>query len=337
MSTDNVVEKSNIAKIAAMISVLNNRIILTGPLVCMRCQIFTCTLLLQPITLLQYNTYRHIKMRSSCRILRHLPTPETVLTRDLFLLFPQVSSVNKVSYLGRKPSFYSRIVTDYKPDEASQGRKYRNTYIKETLEHDLHFRKHLESRTDHIQNFLGPDFKLDFNDLLCILCGISDMTIDLGTEKISLNNPVFPNLHVEHNRLRDMGERFFSLHCMSSTVFADLQHLTASQMELEHSLGCLDDTKLLITEFMRKNNLYDCLIPYRGATSGLPLDQKEYDRLRSQIKDDTAVASFYTMLGVMNARFGSQKVLDGLWNPIIMSSDKGILDIITAKLTGSDN
>lgn len=275
-------------------------------------------------------------MRPSCRLFRLLPTAESILTRDLFLFHPHVNSVDKVSYAGRKPSFYSRIVTDYEPDRNINGKKYRNAYIQETLEHDSHFRKHLESRAAHIENFLGPDFKLSFHELLCILCGISDLTVDLGPEQTNAANPVFTNLHVEHSRLRDMGERFFNLHCISSTVFADSQHLAASHMELEHSLSCLDDRKLLITGFMRKNNIYDCLIPFRGATNGLPLHRKDYETLRDQIKDDTAVASFFTMLGIVNARFGSQKLLDGLWYPVIMSSDKGILDSITAKITGSD-
>lgn len=276
-------------------------------------------------------------MRPCSRFFRHLPTAETVLTRDLFLLHPQVNTVDKVSYTGRKPSFYSRIVTDYRSENEMNGNKYRNAYIRETLEHDSHFKKHLESRAARIQNFLGPEFKLSFQDLLCILCGISSMTVDLASEKFTVSNTVFSNLHVEHDRLRDMGERFFNLHCISSTVFSDTTHLTASHMELEHSLDCLDDRKLLIIDFMRKNNLYDCLIPYRGATSGLPIQQKDYETLRDHIKDDTAVASFFTMLGIINVRFGTQRVLNGFWYPVIMSSDKGILDSITAKITGSDS
>lgn len=274
-------------------------------------------------------------MNVSGRLLRHIASTETVLARDLFLFNPQVNSGEKISYVGRKPSLYPRTVTDYKPERAQNGYHERNTSIFETLEHYLSFRKHLEMRTSHIEKFLGPDFQLSFQDLLCILCGVSELSVDLGKEQATVTNPVFTDLLVEHDRVRDMGERFYNLHSVCATVFADLQHLSASHVELQHSLSCLDDRKQIITDFMKKNGLYNCIIPYRGPTAGKPLDPQEFVALKQQIRQSTCIASFFTLLGITNARYGSLKVLRELWYPKIMGSDTGILKIVTDMLTGS--
>lgn len=280
-------------------------------------------------------------MRRSGRLLRHLASAESILARDLFIFNPQVNSLGKIPHVGRKPSFYPRTVTEYLADTAEVVTFGRNNSILETLAHDKDFHQHLQSRTERIQNFLGSSMTLEFQDLLCILCGFLEATIKRAEEQLPKmdsdkgfsQHPFFSTLLVEHDRLRDMGEKFYNLHSICSTVFADLQHLSTSQAELEQSLHCLDDRREIITEFMKNNDLYNCIIPYRGPTAGTVIPQDRYEQLKEQIKDDTCVASFFTLLGITGSRFGARRVLEELWHPRIMGSDTGILKLVTDRIT----
>lgn len=272
-------------------------------------------------------------MNRTPRLLRHFVSADAILSRDLFLFHPQVNSAGKISYVGTKPSFYPRTVTEYDSPWNANVAFGRNNSISETLEHDPSFHKLLESRTERVQEFLGPQMPMSFPDLLCVLCGVSEMSVE--TSQGSETEAKFTKLHFDHDRLRDIGERFYNLHSICSTVFADLQHLSTSQMELQESLKCLDDRTHIITEFMKSNGLYNCIIPYRGPTAGNVLPHDKHERLKEQIKDDTCVASFFTLLGITSVRFGSQKVLDHLWHPKIMGSDTGILKLVTDKITKS--
>lgn len=275
-------------------------------------------------------------MRASRALLRHHTGAGIVLARDLFLCNSQVNSTEKVSYQGWKPSFYSRGVTDFISETDTNGLWRQSDNVFETIELDSSFRKHLQMRISPIEKFLGDEFKLSFHDLVCILCGISNQKLSLGNEEKSALNQVFTKILIDHIKVQNLGERFFNLHSQCGMVFADPHHLSASDAELRHSLSLLDDRKSIITEFMKRNGLYNCIIPFRSPTFGTPLKPPELDEVHRQIKEETCNLSFFTLLGITVARYGTLEVLQKLWIPKILGTDQGILKIVTSKLTSSD-
>lgn len=276
-------------------------------------------------------------------------TPGVILSRDQYLASAKINSMKKVPYSGFKPSFYPRTVTELDTTDPH----VRNSYIQELLERDRNFPRELDKHTSKIQKFLGPDFPLSFPELLCIICGLSKMSIDLPNtdpthkgpgyqmfskipkkpEALSMYSQMSNKVQIQHDQLRLLGERFFMLHSTRSVVFLNLKHLLDSQDELEQLLSYLENPRGLIVSFMRLNNLFDCLIPCRGPASGEKLPYERSLELRKRLRQETSVASFFTMLGVVTARHGTEKVLRKLWEPRIIGSNTGLLKLITVRLT----
>lgn len=276
-------------------------------------------------------------LANSLRQFRFLYTSESVLTRDLFL-----QSTNP-----RPSSYYSRSTTDFESD--LDGIQY-NQNIIENL-HDPEFQDLLRARTSHLQSFLGEEFSLLFEELACTVCGLANMSILPARNEIlddslaqdslktlipplTLGSP-FSRVLMQQDTLREVGKRFFVMQAQASTTFADVGHLTTHHRELELSLMVLDNTDGLVCDFMKRNSLYDVVIPYRGAQSAGSVPAEQAKEFRTIIRDQTCVGSFYTLLGLLVSKFGSAVVRDGFWNSRVLDPNLGIIKIATDHYNGN--
>lgn len=283
-------------------------------------------------------TFRLLNRSFGVFSVRTLYTAESVLSRDLFL---QNSNP--------KPSYYPRSTTDFVLER--EGAQH-NVNVVENL-HDPEFQTLLHPRTNHIQSFIGDRFPLLFEELTCTVCGLANMTFlparntettasasnsDI-TESLNppLNSPSKPLDHVspfarvlvQQDTLREVGKRYFVMQAQASTTFADTSHLATHHRELELSLMVLNNSDGLVCDFMKLNSLYDVVIPYRGVHSAgsVPFDQaKEF---RAIIRDQTCVGSFYTLLGLLLSKFGSELVREHFWNTRVLDPNTGIIKIAT--------
>lgn len=255
----------------------------------------------------------------------HTTAPEIVLTRDLFLLHPWPSR-------DIQGSFYPRSTVDFDSYYLDGVALPRYSAVQEVLRLDKDAKSELQVRTDRIQKFLGPKLNLSFEDLLCICCGLSNMAVDLPSK---LTGSVFDKSQVLQDVLRTQGQKFFTLHSTVSTVFNDVNHLSASFPEIDLSLALFGDSASLLVQLMKNYGLYECVIPYKGSHQRHPPDM--WPKYQTVIKDETSVGSFHTMLGILIARYGSGTVLDELWYPKVLNPNFGIVKIATEKLTQSSN
>lgn len=275
---------------------------------------------------------------------RCLYTAESVLARDLFL---QNSNP--------KPSYYARSTTDFVPE--LDGYHY-NQNIVDNL-HEPEFQALMQSRTNHIQNFVGEKFPLLFEELVCTVCGLANMSVLLARSTTSQNlleslyplvadsaepdslgselvNPKvldpgspFARVLTQQDTLREVGKRFFVMQAQASTTFADSGHLATHHRELELSLMVLNNSDSLVCDFMKLNSLYDVVVPYRGAHSAGGVSGEQAKEFRAIIRDQTCVGSFYTLLGLLLSKFGSVLVREDFWNNRVLDANTGIVKIAT--------
>lgn len=248
--------------------------------------------------------------------------PELVLALDLFL-------AHLLATGSAHCSLYSRSVTDYKSRYLDGAAPTRNIAVTEMLKSDPEAKKLLIPRTDRVQLFLGPQLRLLFEDLLCIICGGANMKIKLPS---SPTGSVFDKVFIQQEALRTNGSKFFELHCILSTVFSDIQHLSASSRELDESLALFDSKHALIVEFMKLNSLYDCVIPFRGVHNAGYVPPAASSPIKKRLRENTCVGSFYTMFGILKTRYDTETILRELWQPKILHSNSGILKIATESL-----
>lgn len=133
--------------------------------------------------------------------------------------------------------------------------------------------------------------------------------------------------------LRNLGKKFFELNSSISSVFASHRHLSSSHAELEYSMSLFLDHHSLICGFMKQNLLYDCVIPYRGVHAGGKIPPEKIEQTRVKIRDDTCVGTFYTMLGVLLARFDRAQVQEAMKSKI-WEGNLGILKLATDRYIG---
>lgn len=247
---------------------------------------------------------------------RLLYTAESVLSRDLFL---QDSN--------HKPSLYPRSVTEF--DSEFSGVQY-NLNVIESLD-DPEFRELLQARTSHLQSFLGKEFSLLFEELACTICGLANMTVEKSPLQVNPESPKSPfsRIFIQQDTLRQVGKSFFIMQTQASTTFADAGHLTTHHRELELSLMIVDDIDGLVCDFMKRNSLYEVVIPFRGAQSAGSIPAEQAKEFRAMIRDQTCVGSFYTLLGLLVSKFGASVVRDGFWNSRVLDPNTGIVKIAT--------
>lgn len=183
------------------------------------------------------------------------------------------------------------------------------------------FENILRVRTEKVQSFLGNKLPLDFPELLSVLCGLANM--DIETFPLPAGT-LFGDVFTQQDALRQLGARFFELHCLKSYVFPDIHYLSATSSELEQSMDMFANHERLITKLMDSSELSECVIPYRGVHSAERVRSRT-DGFRREIKAKSCVASFHTMLGILVRKFGSDTTLREFWEPKMLHPTQGLL------------
>ncbi|KAK8440778.1 hypothetical protein ACI3LY_000941 [Candidozyma auris] len=261
---------------------------------------------------------------------RRLNHFSAVSSKDLFL-----KSRGPVNLLGEKANgndchHYLRSITNFDSIYIDGAESHRNSDLEENLHYDVELKESLEARTAHVQRFLNPYFSLAFKDLLLITCGLANFKIQQHSKPAG---PVFDKGYIHQNVLREWGKRYFDLNLKKAAIFPSLSHLSMSHSEIDHHLSYFTDMNAIISEFMGRQLLYECLIPCRGAQVDGKLSREEADQLRASIRDKTAIGSFYTMFGVLLFRYGKGEATQDFLQRKILDGKNGIYGIATSNFS----
>lgn len=272
-----------------------------------------------------------------------------ILSRDLYKENPQINSHQKIPYQGGRPSFYRRAATDF-DSEYLDRKGLGNNRILEVLDLDKDFEFKISSRTEHIQQFVGQEFPLSLNEKLSILCGLSNFSLVLeqrGKDDASLsdkissnfsNQGLFPEVRAGEEytteKLRSIGKSIFDLHLGLSTLFTDEKYLSLPSESLEQTMDLFNDERKVIPLFMKRNYIYDCILPYQGTTRrGVIHSTEKYVEKKKKIQDVTSIGSFYTMIGLLSVKFNMEDVLDNVVYGKIINGQGGLVTLATETLT----
>lgn len=254
-----------------------------------------------------------------------------VLTRDVFLDDKSIGSPIRETLKSHNFNFYPSSSTDFNSIYLDGHEAGKNSHLEEHMERDPQLKALLEGRTQHIKRFLGDAFELPFEDLLPVVCGLANMKLKQSS---SPTGSVFDQGFIHQNVLREIGKRLFLTSLNNRTVFTGLSYLSMSQSELEHNLAYFKNHDRLIIEFMRRQLLYSCLLPYRGIQDYGKLLTTEADLLRTKIKNETAVGSFHSLLGILVLRFGSAAVTTNFLHGKVFGGPNGIYSIASSTANG---
>ncbi|CUM67468.1 uncharacterized protein PRCAT00005164001 [Priceomyces carsonii] len=251
-----------------------------------------------------------------------------ILSNDLYFQNPRLNKGIKAPFDGPFPSPYSRSLVDFESiflDWTELG----SNKILEEVNIDKELRQKLQPSVDSIQEFIGERFNLLFNEKICVLCGLSNIMLDIDSTSTAEINTNFPNRRTIHStKLRSVGKYLFELHMKLCAVFSNHNYLSLSSEDIKYNLSVFKDETFLITEFMKKNSIYNCIIPYKGAMKNGPIYSLEtYENARSKIRDETCVGSFYTLIGLLNTKFDHEMVTEDLIDKKIMKGPSGIISI----------
>lgn len=240
-----------------------------------------------------------------------------LLKQDLYEENQKLNSSYKIPYEGRKPSFYERNQTDFIPQYFEKG--VGNRRMLDLMDHDLDFANLIESRTEPIQKFLGHNFPLLPREKLSILCGLTNIELEFlqslkDRASSESNNSSFdlnhsPSVLIETDKLRKIGKSKVDLDLSINTVFISQKYLSTSTAEIDHNLKLFGDYDVIVPEFMRKNLMYSCILPFRGAMrDGTVHSLQEYEATKEAILNKTCMGSFYTILGILYVKFDREMV-----------------------------
>lgn len=272
-----------------------------------------------------------------------------ILSRDLYKENTRINSYKKIPYEGLKPSFYRRAASEFE-SEYLDRKGLGNTRILEVLDVDKDFESRIAPRTEHIQQFVGDEFPLSLNEKLSILCGLSNFPLIFEqrgknnvsmTDKISNNSTgeqLFPNLiegeEYTTEKLRNIGKAIFDLHLGLSTIFADEKYLSLPSDSLEQTMNLFSDDREIIPLFMKRNFIYDCILPYQGTMRCGMIHSSEMNKKRKvKIQDATSIGSFYTMIGLLSVKFNKEDVLKKVVYGKIINGRTGLVSLATETLT----
>lgn len=272
-----------------------------------------------------------------------------ILSRDLYKENTRINSYKKIPYEGLKPSFYRRAASEFE-SEYLDRKGLGNTRILEVLDVDKDFESRIAPRTEHIQQFVGDEFPLSLNEKLSILCGLSNFPLIFEqrgknnvskTDKISNNSTgeqLFPNLiegeEYTTEKLRNIGKTIFDLHLGLSTIFADEKYLSLPSDSLEQTMNLFNDDREIIPLFMKRNFIYDCILPYQGTMRCGMIHSSEMNKKRKvKIQDATSIGSFYTMIGLLSVKFNKEDVLKKVVYGKIINGRTGLVSLATETLT----
>ena len=280
---------------------------------------------------------------------RNVVDSALILSRDLYNENPQINLHQKIPYHGVKPSFYRRAAKDF-DSEYLDRKGLGNNRILEVLDLDRDFESKISPRTEHIQQFVGEEFPLSLNEKLSILCGLSNFSLVLEqrrkddgslSDKTLYNfssQRLFPKVKTGEEytteKLRSIGKSVFDLHLGLSTVFADEKFLSLPSEKLELTMNLFNDERKIIPLFMKRNYIYDCILPYQGTTRGGVIQSTEkYTEKKRKIQDVSSIGSFYTMIGLLSVKFDMEEVLDKVIYGKIINGQGGLVTLATEALT----
>lgn len=272
-----------------------------------------------------------------------------ILSRDLYKENTRIISYKKIPYEGVKPSFYGRAATEFE-SEYLDRKGLGNTRILEILEVDKDFESRIASRTEHIQKFVGDEFPLSLKEKLSILCGLSnfplileqrDQTNRYKSDKVpnnSCSEKLFPNLAESEEytteKLRCIGKSIYDLHIGLSTIFADEKYLSLPSDSLEQTMNLFNDDRRILPLFMKRNFIYDCILPYQGTMRcGMIHSSEKHTKRKMKIQDATSIGSFYTMIGLLSVKFNKENVLNKVVYGKIINGRAGLVTLATETLT----
>lgn len=248
-----------------------------------------------------------------------------VLNRDLYLSSGKLNSSKKVNYDGIKPTFYKRSGYDF--DSIFTCRKgIGNNRILERLEQDRQFQENISSRLVPIQNFVGSKFPLNTMEKLSVICGLSNFSIE-SSKYITKHK-----IYTESDKLRKFGQLTLSLHLGLETVFLSENYLSTSKSELLYDLS-LFDCNSVIPQFMKKNMMFNSIIPFRGAMRSGKIESLDlYEETKAEILNKTSIGSLYVLIGLLSTKFDTKSIVEEILLPKIIHGPQGIINIATNNL-----
>lgn len=246
---------------------------------------------------------------------------DAILKRDLYNLYMVLTNNAKYDYSNRDVPYKTLIdKTEIKYYPSPDDYSYEG------------FLEHLQSRTLPIQTFVGQDFQLLLAERMQIICGLTELPINITnyhrkSPSCSLISQVYTS-----DQLRDFGKQIYELQLRLMTTFHG-NHLSLSKEDLENSLLYFSNPIETIIPFMKWNIIYDCIIPFSGTQIFTFKDKESINFKKEQIKNSTAIASFYTMLGMLCMKFGTATVADKVINEKILLGSNGIIKIVSENLS----
>lgn len=202
----------------------------------------------------------------------------------------------------------------------------KNERLKKVLEKkDKLLEERIRPRVAKLQQFVGDKMPLLTTELVSILCGSSDFSviIDGNDSKTSV---------FESQKLRLLGKLTYNM-ARDQLVFGDEQYLSSTLTEVQTSLTALNEDDKIIPLFMRKNLIYNSVIPFMGVMKyGLIKDTNVITEVKTRISDLSAIGTFYTMIGVLVVKYGTKNVEEILLGPKVINGNSGVLSIVTEML-----
>ncbi|ODV80286.1 uncharacterized protein CANTADRAFT_5934 [Suhomyces tanzawaensis NRRL Y-17324] len=229
-------------------------------------------------------------------------------------------STHKIPYEGIRPNIYQRSNYDF--DSQYTGPDDGGMNIMALLEQDRNFEMEIRPRTESLQKLVGTEFDLTIRERLVILCGLSNLRVSFE-DAIPGSQIVY-----ESSRLRQMGQTIIKLHLSLQTVFTDESFLSSSGEEVEQDVDFFEKAEeFMIIEFMKKNLVYNNVVPFQGAMRHGPIhSQQKYTDRKKRIRDKTSIGSFYTMVGLLHVKY-LDRVLESVIINKIINGSSGLVNI----------
>jgi hypothetical protein len=263
-------------------------------------------------------------MRRMPRRWRSAPPAETVLSRDLYRAYLDLVSSDP------QPHPRDRSVASAAAAAAAAAdAHYRSA---PSVFDNPEFVREIALRADPVAAFLGPRFALLLPERMQVICGLMELPPSVtgyrpDATAAASAAPLAAALPAQiylGDQFRTLGRRAFELELALATTFSG-RHLLLLTPDLQQSLGAFSDVSRTVVPFMRRNVLYDCVIPFTG-TSRAPAAAAE--ARQRQIKDASAVASFYTMVGLLCFKYGASVRKHVILDRVIMGP-AGIVQIVS--------
>lgn len=256
-------------------------------------------------------------------LLRHLSTYAGIVSN--FEHYYKASTYVTSSH--RRPANNSRFSARAHRVRATKENPTDRLYnaMARSLHVDPSLRKSLEPRTSVIQQFVGDRFPLDFHQCLAILCGPSSGEIKFTKQRPDGNILEPEETRMGQDRVRKLGQAFFDYQCLHLAIYSDLLYLHTPDSMLRRTQRLLANSTSLVLEFMSLNALDLAVIPYKGLRRNYTPKQALFHR--QKIRQQSTEASFYTLLGVLIVKFGSQTIRDEFWDSKVFGSGTGLLKI----------